>query len=363
MTGKWIARRYEPGDEERIIQLRKLVFGDGEEQRNTQEYWRWEYRDCPAGQATIWVAEAGESIVGHYAVRPVRMQYCGEPILGSTSIDAMTHPDYRGQDVFATLGQAVYADLAREGPALTYIFPRKISMIGSIAKFDWEYLCALSVFVKPLRAARIVDRFVPGRAAIAPVRATLRLLLGLLTKPRPVVGEEEYSVRWLDRFDHRIDEFWSRVAPRHRIAVVRDSAYLNWRYFDNPAREYRAIVAQRAGEIVAYLVTRCMEQFGLRGGMIVDLGALPGGEGALALLLGHAEQFFREQGMDLTACLINGERRYVPLLRQQGSWPLPGRLGFKRWYFGYRLNSPKLSEAVCADRAHWFLTFGDTDVV
>jgi hypothetical protein len=145
--------------------------------------------------------------------------------------------------------------------------------------------------------------------------------------------------------------------------VVRDSAYLNWRYFDNPAREYRAIVAQRAGEIVAYLVTRCMEQFGLRGGMIVDLGALPGGEGALALLLGHAEQFFREQGMDLTACLINGERRYVPLLRQQGSWPLPGRLGFKRWYFGYRLNSPKLSEAVCADRAHWFLTFGDTDVV
>jgi hypothetical protein len=38
-----------------------------------------------------------------------------------------------------------------------------------------------------------------------------------------------------------------------------------------------------------------MEQYGLRGGMIVDLVAVPGREKVLFSLLGHAERFLREQ--------------------------------------------------------------------
>jgi hypothetical protein len=363
MGGTWIARRYQSGDEERILQLRRLVFGEADAPRNTAEYWRWEYLDAPAGRATIWVGEAEGSIVGHYAIRPVRMQHGGEPVLGSISIDAMTHPHYRRESVFATLGQRAYADLAQDGPALTYIFPRKISMVGSIAKFDWKYLCALSVFVKPIDASTVVERFISGRAVLAPVRAVSRLLLGMVYKGRRSRAEECCEVRWLKRFDGRIDRFWAQLAPRYPIAVVRDSTYLNWRYFDNPGRDYRTLVAEQSGDIISYVTLRCMEQFGLRGGMIVDLGALPGCEGALAVLLDRAEGFFGEEGVDVLACLVNGDERYVQLLRQQGFQPLPAKLGFKQWYFGYRLNSPALDGEVCADPSNWFLTFGDTDVV
>jgi len=359
----WTARQYRPGDEHQILLLRSLVFGVVDEQRNTAEYWRWEFQDCPAGPATIWVAESEEGIVGHYAVRPVRMLCAGELILGSTSIDAMTHPDYRRQAVFATLGQSAYAEVEREGPAVTYIFPRKISMIGTIEKFDWKYLCSLTVFAKPLDASRVAERFIRRSTVLTPVRALFTGLLRPFSRPANPPPDEHLETRRVERFDSRFDDLWARVAPRYAVALVRDSTYLNWRYSDNPGRDYRTLAAERGGEVVAYVTLRCMEQYGLRGGMIVDLLAAPGEEEALSSLLGHAERFLREQQRDIMACLLNGDDRYRRLLRKHGFLPLPARMGFKEWYFGYRINRAIVSEELCADRASWFLTFGDTDVV
>ena len=359
----WIARQYRPGDERQILELRRLVFGDGDEQRNTESYWRWEFRDNPAGCARIWLAVAADGIVGQYAVIPVRMQYCGEVVMGSLSLDTMTHPDFRRQAVFATLANKLYEELERESIPVTYGFPNKNSVEGFVTKLDWEYLCSLAVFVKPLNASLVAERFIPRGTVLTPVRALLTVLLGPLCRPAGIPPEEHLEMRWIDRFDSRFDDLWARVAPRYRIAVVRDSTYLNWRYFENPARDYRTMVAERAGEIVASVTVRCMEQYGLRGGMIVDLLAVPGSEEALSSLLGHAERFLREQQMDVIACLVHGDDRYTRLLRKYGFLPLPGKMGFKEWYFGYRINGPTVSEEVCADRSSWFLTFGDTDVV
>jgi hypothetical protein len=61
--------------------------------------------------------------------------------------------------------------------------------------------------------------------------------------------------------------------------------------------------------------------------------------------------------MNVMACLVNGDDRYTRLLRKQGFLPPPGKIGFKEWYFGYRINRPTVSEEVCADRSSWFLTF------
>jgi hypothetical protein len=363
MHGRWVARRYQPGDEVQILDLRRLVFGDADEQRNTESYWRWEFRDNPAGRGRIWLAVAADRIVGQYAVVPIRMQYCGEVVMGSLSLETMTHPDFRRQAVFATLANKLYEDLERESIPVTFGFPNKNSVEGLVTKLNWTCVRSLPVLAKPLDFPGIVKRLVGEGAVARAVNVVSSPLARRLFRPTRAFGAKPTKIKWIERFDARMDAFWEQVAPRGRVAVVRDSTHLNWRYLDNPGREYRAMVAERGGEIVAYLITRCMEQFGLRGGMIVDLGAVPGDEDALALLYGRAERSFREQGMDLTACLINGEGRYVRLLRQQGFWPLPVRLGFKRWYFGYRLHSSELSEAVCADPARWFLTFGDTDVI
>jgi GNAT superfamily N-acetyltransferase len=363
MSKTWRARRYEAGDEKEILALRRLVFANGEAVRNSEAYWRWEYVDCPAGPAAIWLAVDDSRVVGHYAVRPVRMQCDGEPLAGSVSLDAMTHPDYRREGIFAALGRETYKDVERAGLDLTYIWPRKISMLGTIAKFDWVYMFAPPVLVKPLNLASVVGRFVrnrtQGRDSVEQGRVQI-------SRPGRVAGSslrENGQSRWIDRFDGAIDLFWERALARHRLATVRDSIYLNWRYFDNPGRQYEAIVGESDEGILAYVVIRCMEHSGLRGGMIVDLGSLPGQAGVLASLLAQLGQVLRERRMDLMACLLSGDEEYADVLRRQGFRRLPFRLGFKEWYFGCRLNSPTLDGEFFLNPANWFLTFGDTDVI
>lgn len=82
----------------------------------------------------------------------------------------------------------------------------------------WEHLCSLAVFVKPLNASTIVGRFIARHTVFAPLRGRCRPLLGLLCKAGRVATERSCLVRSLDRFDHRIDYLWRRVAPRYRIA-------------------------------------------------------------------------------------------------------------------------------------------------
>ncbi|MDH4208230.1 MAG: GNAT family N-acetyltransferase [Anaerolineae bacterium] len=363
MSKPWRARRYEPGDEEEILALRRLVFAGGEEGRNSESYWRWEYADCPAGPATIWLAVDDGQVVGHYAVRPVRMQCDGVPLAGSVSLDAMTHPDYRREGIFATLGRETYKDVEGAGLDLTYIWPREVSMRGTIAKFNWVYVFAPTVLVKLLSLASVVGRFVRrralGRGSTAQVGAST---CGLERAAEDSILENGQS-RWIDRFDEGMDLFWERVSARHRLATVRDSVYLNWRYFDNPGRQYEAVVGESDEGVLGYVVIRCMENSGLRGGMIVDLGSLPGHAGILSALLAQVEQVFRERRMDLMACLLSGDEEYADILRRQGLRRLPFRLGFKEWYFGCRLNSPGLDRECFLKPANWFLTFGDTDVI
>ena len=82
----------------------------------------------------------------------------------------------------------------------------------------WEHLCSLAVFVKPFNASTIVERFISRHTLLAPLRAVCRPLLGLLRRAGCVAKEGSCFARSLDRFDHRIDYPWKRVAPGYRIA-------------------------------------------------------------------------------------------------------------------------------------------------
>ena len=363
MDRRWIARRYQPGDEAEILRLRRLVFGDRDDHRNTESSWEWGFRDNPAGCARIWLAVAADRIVGHYAVIPVRMRHCGEELMGSLSLDTMTHPDYRREAIFTTLASRVYEELGKAGTSVTHGFPNSNSVKGFVTNLGWLYVSSLPVFVKPLNASRIVERFIGNRALAYAINKVSNPLARLLFRPTDAFQRKGSKVRWIDRFDERMDAFWDQVASRYRIAVVRDSTYLNWRYFDNPGRQYRAVIAEDGDDVLAYVILRRMEEFRLRGGVIVDLGARRGCEGVLGVLIREAEKSFEKQHIDLVASLVGGQPEYVDVLTKRGFVRRPKQLGFKEWHFGCRLNTPTLDSDVFADASNWFVTFGDTDII
>ena len=47
---------------------------------------------------------------------------------------------------------------------------------------------------------------------------------------------------WDSINDAEIDKIWERCSHTMELSVVKDSAYLRWRYRENPSGEYQAVV-------------------------------------------------------------------------------------------------------------------------
>src|SRR5207244_4660213 len=57
-------------------------------------------------------------------------------------------------------------------------------------------------------------------------------------------GDTDVSVQMLDQFDERFDDFWNRVQDKYRAIVIRDQAFLKWRFTPVSARRYHILVAR-----------------------------------------------------------------------------------------------------------------------
>lgn len=360
---KWSTRGYRAGDERGIVALWKHVFSEGGEiERADPAYWNWQFRDNPAGLPRIRVAVVGESIVGHWAVIPVHMQILGRTVLGTLALDAMTHPDYRHQSMLTTLASELYAELGRDGIPITYGFPNDNSIGLVTKKLQWTYLCSLPVCVKPLHPGVIVDRVISNRLLAAAARPLAEVGTALVSRRLTLPDSARANVRWLERFDERADDLWRATYDGSKIALTRNAAFLNWRYFMNPSRRYRAVAFEEQGDLIAYAVVRCMEQFGLRGGMIEDWIGQPGRDDALQAVLAAAMEHFASEHVDLAACLMYGDKRGRRLLKRNGFLVAPKR-SFKEWYFGVRVNNESVEPTIVNAPGNWYVTFGDTDIV
>jgi GNAT superfamily N-acetyltransferase len=336
--------------------------GNDEVGRAGVEYWHWQYREPPAGFARTRVAVAGDRIVGHYAVIPVAMQVQGKPVCGTLSLDTMTHPDYQRQGILTTLAGEVYQELGRDDLPLTYGFPNENS-VGALTKvLGWDYLCALPVYVKPLRPDAIAEAVLPSRTVAAVAKPLARLGTALVSRPSPRAPEAAAHIRRLEQFDTRADGLWQTAYDPSTNALTRSARFLNWRYPRNPLRAYHILAYEEEGQLIAYAVLRCMNQFGLRGGMITDLVGRPGRQDALQGLLAAAEVYFQDQGMDLIACLMHGDRDTVRVLKRAGFLTAPRRT-FKQWHFCVRLNNESVDRKAAVDPNRWYVTFGDTDII
>ena len=84
MKRKWSIRAYKEGDEGGIFELDKAVHPSAaSDMEQWLKWWRWMYKDNPAGTGKIWLAEDDGKIVGQYAIVPVKVKIGNKVILSS----------------------------------------------------------------------------------------------------------------------------------------------------------------------------------------------------------------------------------------------------------------------------------------
>ena len=215
-------RRYRPGDETTIVALFNEVFSV------PLKIHQWEWKYCrPLNGFKCYVAhDRNGRLIGHIGAIGLRGRYKGAEIPVFQICDLMIHPDARGylgaRGLFTRLARTLLADIANSAEIVfAYGFPgRRPYMLGE--------------------RTRVYERIEQGHE--------LHLV--------PIKSLTTGHVRLIDWDAPRLDTLWTRFRGEFRLGLIRDRAYLKWRYADNPFRNYRLVSIRRLAILLGWAVVQ-----------------------------------------------------------------------------------------------------------
>lgn len=358
MTSKaWSIRPYQEGDGEKIRGLFRTVYSRDLDAKE----WEWRYLSNPSSLVAISIAETehGE-VIGQYALQPIPMKVEDRNCLGTLSLDTMTHPDFRNQGMFVKLAEHNYAFARRNGVVLTYGFPNENSRHGFFRRLDWRPLApAAPVYLRPMKMDSLLKNRFGSRRTVSLAGRFLQWGWNRLYSAG--AGKRaSCDVLPVKEVDPRWDHFWNRVSSFIPVGLIRNAAFMRWRYLAHPVFPYALFAAVRDADIVGYVVLRLESRFGMRIGHIVDL--LAQDERAFGDLLHRSLLYFEENGAEIASFLMMPRFAKAEHLGRFGFFRLPARFSPQELYLGVRSHEPSLAPSL-SDPDRWYITWGDHDRV
>ncbi|MGH7392470.1 MAG: hypothetical protein ACREM3_23885 [Candidatus Rokuibacteriota bacterium] len=218
----------------------------------------WFYRRNPAGRAWSWIVydTSGGRSVGAASVFPRevwldgRVRRCGQ--VGDFAIDA----GYRSLGPAVMLQRATLSPVDDGTLAFCYDCPPHAAGMAPLRRLGLEPNARMLRYVRPVRVNRYVRRLMGGSLLARPLAWIGNRMLGVITsRSRPEAGLEValHSARFGEEFT-RLD---AAAGSRGLIRGRRTADILNWRYRDDPLREYIALTVRGGGELMAYLIVQC----------------------------------------------------------------------------------------------------------
>jgi GNAT superfamily N-acetyltransferase len=341
-------------DMERILSLRKLVFGEEEKDKLDPRFWKWEFIKNPHGKALIYMVVEGEKIIGHFADLPRRFFVKGQKVLGTLSLDLMVHPEYQRRGIFEKMGRYAIQRVDALNGLFLMAYPIREETIHGLMKIGWKKVVKLPVLVYPIRFQGIVDRYLhfqPLSLLLGGVAGFFHFLFfhHLIRAKK----NEEIEINQVDQLDGQFDQFCEKTATLYPIMGIRDQNYMSWRYFQHPTRRYTLYRAIRNGEMMGYIVLRKVELLNFNSAVIVDLLALD--EETVSALVKRGIQHSQQGGADLLGFMVPQGHSYDKILRRMGFLPSP-----KTFSFMIYSHSDK---EVFHSPGKWYVNWGDTDVI
>ncbi len=340
-------------DLERILVLRRVVFGEMEEDKLDPRFWKWEFIKNPDGKALIYVVEDQSKIIGHFADIPRRFSVVGETVLGTLSLDLMVHPDYWRQGVFEAMGKYGAQRVKQENGLFLFAFPIRPETIHGLKKIGWKEVVKLPVLVYPIKFSGILHRYFSFLPLSLLIGGIIRFFYFLLYGLRRRKRMNEVEIEKVSSLDDSFDGFLQKASSIFPVMGIRDRNYFNWRYLQHPTRDYGIYQAKKNGEIKGYIVLRKVGLLNFNSAVIVDLLALD--EAALTALVEKGIEYSRQKGADLLGFMVPQSHPYDKLLRKKGFLP-----SLKTFQFMIYLHSER---EIFLSPEKWYVTWGDTDVI
>lgn len=204
----FLIRRYDSArDEQKVLELWKTVFFN----EMPFDLWHWKYIGNPYETAII-ICENEKGLPAVlYGGIPFKSNYCGREIKMIHLSDIMSHPDYRGSGLFIHTANT-YFDIFGKTDDDTF------AMYGFPGKYHFD-IGAKYLKYSPIGAGS--NYFSGSTVQLAKEN---NLTMGQITHVKNP--------------DTCFDRIWQGLSRNYPFSVIRDSAYMKWRFFNHPQNNY-----------------------------------------------------------------------------------------------------------------------------
>jgi len=359
----WISTRYSSQDAEDCLQLLHRMSADGDQTVAARR--AWQRQRSPAGEAIAALArETGTGRpVGAAMAVPLEVRLSGKLRTAGLLLDPVVDPDYQDRDTRAGLLSDVCSFSTEESIAFSYGFPGQDSHSTLVNKGGFRDIGAVPLLIRPLNPERLALK-TTGSPVLGKTASIARKIWRTPPSAPPQAGPPGLEMAEVDSFDDSFAVFWDRVQHRYPVMVVRDPAYLNWRFADAPAGEYTTFAARSDGQIRGFAVLGVAPLGRFTAGLVMELLVEASAEGRAAgrLLLDQAYAYATERDVDLLAALALRHTDESRLLRSRGFWVCPRFLEPRPFRLVVRCYDEEASPSRLAyDLRNWFVTMGDCD--
>lgn len=234
---KFIIRPYQSGDEYAINNMFNEVFNQNRE----LSAWYWKYRDNPHGSYFISLASTEDgALAAHYAGYPVKLYRCTS--VNGTAVEIRTFQlgDKMTRKRFRSAGFGKNALLAKTFMHFKKTYARNVPFgygFGAHHSLRFGLMFLGYADIEPVPYRR-VDLNRISKLKVNPAKS---FLMKTEIEEMPLINS-----RWT--------EFFLSAAHYYKYLVVRDAAYLKWRYLQRPDRKYLIISVKRGAKLAGWSV-------------------------------------------------------------------------------------------------------------
>jgi len=361
----WEPDWYQEQDKPGILALNQMEYGDVA--LSHEAYFDWLQNQNPMGSPIIPLArEKGTGkVVGFGMYVPMRVSWAGEARPALIGFNLVVAQAYRRQGIFRIIATVGPEEGKKRGYHFFYLFPNPRSLRGH-RKWNDHIVSQIPLVIRPLDVASLTKAHVGNLFLKWGVNVGWKIGGATLWRERrPGQGSLPLNILEDTNFDDSYDRFWQQVKTKYDLMLVRDRAFLQWRFHDIPSRSYRALSVRQGTDILGYVILRQTEIMESSVGLIADFLVVPGeyGNQAGLYLLHEVLQQFKQAQLSLSGGLMLPHTQEYAIMRQAGYLRAP------RWF------APQPFHLVIGDLAGgtplnalirpegWYISIADHDAV
>lgn len=288
--GNFIIRPYREDDEAETLILWKAAFN----KELSVNVWRWKFMSAPDGHKIMMCIDSKGKPIAMFSGVCYRTNLNGITVEMTHLMDNMSHPTYRKSGLFVRTVQAFVDEYTGPNKSVfLYGFPGKIHFDIGAKYHQYRELGSVSF-----------------------------LRFDLQNLQRDATASSDLSVERLSTVSSQLDSIWQICSKDYPFSVIRDSRFVQWRFFDNPIRHYDIWTFQEkdTGGYAAVLTES-------KRAILVDM-LISKNISTISRFISQLIRLYRDKGFDVFETWLPSNHFITHALIEIGFQPLPEPLGF-----------------------------------